>query len=178
MGANCPHVHWEQELVRRAQRRERDAVDRLIARYTPLVEARVRTYGREGPDREDLLQEGMVTLFAAIHRYDEDRSKGFAAFAEICIRRRLITILQGESRTRGVPLCRVAESVPAATVHDPALSLIGLQLSDLERRVVIALGEGFTYHEISTHLGCTVKRVDNAMQRVRRKCQALVQPEG
>ncbi len=174
MGGICPHVHWEQELLRRAKRRERDAEQRLLDRYRPLVEAKVRTFGLTGSDRDDLVQEGMVSLLGAIQRYDEQRSAGFAAFAEICVRRRLITVTQSERRSRAVPICKSVEAVPV-TMPQPGLSLAELHLTELERRVALAFGQGLTYQEISKDLNCGVKRVDNAMQRIRRKCQALIE---
>lgn len=174
MGGICPHVHWEQELLRRAKRREREAEERLLDRYRPLVEAKVRTFGFTGSDRDDLVQEGMVSLLGAIQRYDERRSAGFAAFAEVCVRRRLITVTQTERRSRAVPLCAYVESVPT-TMPAPELALAELHLTELERRVALAFGEGFTYQEISRNLNCGIKRVDNAMQRIRRKCQALIE---
>jgi DNA-directed RNA polymerase specialized sigma24 family protein len=43
------------------------------------------------------------------------------------------------------------------------------ELTDLERAAVSLIVSGFTYSEIAEQLNCPAKRVDNAVQRARRK---------
>ena len=48
-------------------------------------------------------------------------------------------------------------------------SLIKSSLSELEYKVFILHGQGFSYDEIAKEIDQTAKVVDNAMQRVRKK---------
>lgn len=172
MSAICPHES-ERDLIRRAKHGERTALERLLERYRPLVEARARSYASRGIDREDFVQEGLISILTAVTRYDENRSVAFAAFAELCVRRRFITLAMRDRRQQAIPL-RVGTSDPAydgSPSTDLTRHIEDIPLTYLERQVMSAFHQGLTYAEISSRLNCGVKRVDNAMQRIRRKCQ-------
>ena len=54
---------------------------------------------------------------------------------------------------------------------------IGEVLSDLEWEVLTAYLEGKSYQEIAQDLGRHVKSIDNALQRVKRKLEHLLNEE-
>ncbi|MCC7434036.1 MAG: sigma-70 family RNA polymerase sigma factor [Methanoregulaceae archaeon] len=162
----------EVELLRQAKQGDRHAQEAIVRRYRPLIEARARTFARPGVDRDDLVQEGVLSVLRAIRRFDENRANGFAAFAEVCVRRRLISL--SDRAKRHVELPSLAAS-PAAQSHaiEFPFEIDGIPLTVLERQVIAAFRLGLSYAEISDQLSCGVKRVDNALQRIRRKCQRV-----
>lgn len=55
------------------------------------------------------------------------------------------------------------------------MHLIDEHLSKMERQVVLAFFEGFSYGEIASKFGVTTKSVDNALQRARQKLAKILQ---
>lgn len=67
----------ELELVRAAQAGDTAARQELIEAFLPAIGALARQYRSSVVDRLDLLQEGVVDLLRALHRYDPDRGTAF-----------------------------------------------------------------------------------------------------
>ena len=81
-----------------------NAGNELVLRYRRLVKICIRPYFLAGGDSEDLLQEGMIGLLSAIREYDSDGGSSFQFFAELCIRRRVISAARSASRQKHAPL--------------------------------------------------------------------------
>ena len=73
----------------------RAAEETLVLRYARLVRVCARPLFLAGGDSEDLIQEGMLGLLAAIRRYQPDQGPGFgplpnsasaAGFSPLCAR--------------------------------------------------------------------------------------------
>jgi len=84
----------DEELVALAQAGEGAAADILLARYRHFARAKARTYFLVGADRDDLIQEAMIGLFKAIRDFDSTRELAFRPFAELCIKRQVITAIK------------------------------------------------------------------------------------
>lgn len=178
----------DEQLCALSQQGNRPAEEVLAFRYHRLVRSCARPYFLAGGDSEDLLQEGMFGLIKAMREYDSGREASFLTFAETCIRRRLFTALKHANSGKHSPL---NQSVPlnpslydiSSTLYqvDPELLVIdrekaaGLledarkQLSELEAKILGYYLDGLTCREISETVGRSVKSVDNAVQRIRRK---------
>ena len=160
----------------------------LAARYHRLVRSCARPYFLAGGDSEDLLQEGMVGLIKAMREYDPGQSASFCTFAEVCIRRRLYTVLKSASSGKHQPLNQAIPLNPsffdvslAFAQVDPEVLLIdrektaGLleytckQLSAFEAEILGYYLDGLTCREIAGTVGKPPKSVENAVQRIRRK---------
>ncbi|MFN3477010.1 MAG: RNA polymerase sporulation sigma factor SigH [Candidatus Methylomirabilales bacterium] len=190
------------EIVRLAQRGDSDATDYLLEKYRSLVRQKVQRYFIIGAEREDLEQVGMIGLWQAIMDYREDRNVAFKAFARVCIERQIITAVKAATRQKQLPLNNsisldtpihpdeddeqpLWELIPAEEAEDPAniiiynelLQIVEEQLvnslSAFERQVLEAYREGKPYREMAAELKCTVKSIDNALSRVKRKLFAL-----
>ena len=94
----------DEQLCAACQTGNRNAEEVLAARYHRLVRSIARPYFLAGGDNEDLLQEGMVGLIKAMREYDPGQSASFCTFAEVCIRRRLYTVLKSASSGKHQPL--------------------------------------------------------------------------
>ncbi len=175
------------------------ATECILARYKNLVRSRARMYFLAGADKEDLIQEGMIGLFKAIRDFDETRPASFCGFAELCIKRQIITAVKTATRQKHMPLNSyvslnnpvydnesegyLADVLPGSAETDPEHLFILREnaeflndrmeevLSGLEKSVLALYLEGKSYQEISKILDKPTKSIDNALQRVKKKME-------
>ena len=151
-----------------------------------------------GAETEDLIQEGMFGLFKAVRDYDPEKNAGFYSFAELCIRRQLISALKGASRLKHGPLNTyvslnkpvqedsertLMDVLGGSRLDDPETLLISREeytvitgkiervLSDFEKQVLEAYLSGYSYRDIAKQTGAQPKSVDNALQRIKKKLE-------
>ena len=178
----------DEQLCQLSSDGSRQAEEILASRYHRLVRSCARPFFLAGGDSEDLLQEGMFGLLKAMREYDGTRDASFHTFAEMCIRRRLYSVLKAANSAKHFPL---NQSVPLnPSLFDASSSFaqvdpedllidrekaaamledVRKQLSDFEVKILGYYLEGLTCREISETVCRTPKSVDNAIQRIRRK---------
>ena len=186
----------DDDIVVLAQQGDGEALEYLLDKYKNFVRARARSYFLVGADHEDIVQEGMIGLYKAIRDYKPDKQSVFRAFAELCVKRQIITAIKTATRQKHVPLNsyvslnkplygeesdRTLLDVIEGRVTNPEDLFIGQEdvshiqnqlgsvLSDLEQQVLDAFLDGKSYQEIAEMLNRHVKSIDNALQRVKRK---------
>ncbi len=106
-----------------------DQQSRVIASRT-FVEALARRMAASMPsgvDVGDLVQDGMIGLIDAVHRYDEGRGIRFETFAERRVRGAMIDALRRDAWPRGVRRVRreleaAREALRATTGGEPSLA--------------------------------------------------------
>ena len=175
---------------------DRIAEEALVMRYHRLVRICARPYFLAGGDSEDLIQEGMVGLLAALREYDSGKAASFRTFAEVCIKNRLISVIKAAARDKHIPLNNyVSFETPLFSGNgdhyaygaadqlqeDPEAILLGReafqermralegQLSGFEASILRLYLNGLSYSEIAAEVNKSPKSVDNAVQRIRRK---------
>ena len=169
-----------------------EAGNALVLRYRRLVKSCTRPFFLAGGDSEDLLQEGMIGLLSAIREFDPDGVSSFRSFAELCIRRRVISAARSASRLKHAPLndglsleqLQSGESqhlFQQLTAHSPEdlildqtwadefLAVCSSYLSDFENRILMDYLDGLSYAEMAKRRGRSEKSIDNAIQRIRKK---------
>lgn len=161
----------------------RDAEEELVKRYLRPVRVCARPYFLAGGDSEDLIQEAMFGLLKAIREFDPSHDARFKTFAEVCIRNRIRSAVTNAARSKHAPL---NDSIPfespmmgseaspeelyiSREEEMERLGRLDQQLSPLERKVLNLFLLGLSYQEISEQVGRSIKSVDNAVQRIRRK---------
>ena len=191
----------DEVLAGLAQAGDREAEDILIRRYVEMIRGKAHLYFIVGADSEDVIQEGMIGLFKAIHDYSGDREATFKTFAELCISRQILTAVKTASRLKHQPLNdsvslstpvdetgggTLEESLggdmasnPEAVFMENTLSSLltdenSTLFSSMERRVLKEYLAGKKYPEIAQSLGKSYKAVDNAMQRIRKKISEYI----
>lgn len=80
-----PHAKITNDLLALAQNGDETAVAALIARMMPAIRKGAAAATAPGLDFEDAVQEGLIGLFEAMHRYDTAAGMAFASFAAACI---------------------------------------------------------------------------------------------
>lgn len=169
----------------------------LFRLYEPAIGAIARNYIVRFAgcrlSREDLMQEGRVALAQAIETFRSDRGAGFHTFAELVIRRRIISCIkqvihQQRAYDSSVNLddmvhenTRVYDCVPARkNLDDPeyycayrdagrSLSRVLDALKPKEQKVLGEWISGSSYREAAEHLGVSTKSYDCSLQRLRQK---------
>ena len=191
----------DDDVVVLAQQGDGEALEFLLDKYKNFVRGRARSYFLVGADHEDIVQEGMIGLYKSIRDFKPDKQSSFRAFAELCVKRQIITAIKTATRQKHVPLNsyvslnkplygeesdRTLLDVIEGRVTNPEELFIGQEdmshiqeqigtvLSDLEQQVLSAFLDGKSYQEIAEMLGRHVKSIDNALQRVKRKLQKLL----
>lgn len=188
----------DEELISNFKLSDSGIYEYLLDKYKYLVRAKERAYFLNGGSEEDMIQEGMIGLFKAIRDYSNDKNCSFKSFAELCIKRQMITAVKSSTRQKHMPMINyISLDRPAfdneddkpvmEALHieeqasDPQAILIKSEdkanlmqkmdevLSKFEKTVLEMYLNGQSYDEISSHLGKTNKSVDNALQRVKKK---------
>ncbi|MCM3757793.1 MULTISPECIES: RNA polymerase sporulation sigma factor SigH [Sporosarcina] len=193
----------DEQLIGIIQEGNTDALDFLITKYQSFVRMKARSYFMMGGDKEDIIQEGMIGLYKAIRDFREDRLSSFKGFAELCIKRQIITAIKTATRQKHIPLNssvsldkpvydeesdRTLMDVLTGSVNDDPEDLMIYKenfvqmevemnkvLSSLEKEVLGLYLDGQSYQEISEELNRQVKSVDNALQRIKRKLERYMQ---
>lgn len=197
------HDSFDEEIVvELARKGDPKAQEQLIRKYKNFVRSKARAYFLIGADREDIVQEGMIGLFKAMRDFQPDRVTSFRSFAELCIKRQIITAIKTATRQKHIPLNSyvslnkpIFDEESDRTLYDMMMNSkelnpehlvikreelsqieekMGEVLSDLEWKVLNAYLEGKSYNEISLEMNKHVKSVDNALQRVKKKLEKFM----
>lgn len=173
------------------------ALDYIMEKYKNFVFSKAKPFFIVGAEKEDIIQEGMIGLFKAIKGYDESKEVTFRVFADLCIRRQIMTAIKAATRQKHIPLNSylslnktaydeesdrtVMDMLDMETVPDPLDTITSREtyeklemkmnelLSDFEQKVLAEYLNGCSYSEIATRLDSHVKAVDNAVQRIKKK---------
>ncbi len=185
-------------LLARAGQGDQQAIESLLIRYKDLVRRKASAMFMAGADAEDVVQEGMIGLFKAIRDYRSVHQVPFAAFASYCIMAQITDAVRQASRQKHRPLndslslqsliqtedsgdFYLFERFVSATEPDPEEILLNrenladlrvfflAELSQLEQQIVLLFIQQLSYQQIADCLGCTPKKVDNALHRSRQK---------
>lgn len=182
---------------------ESDALQKIIERYTPIINNKANKYFAIGFDKNDIIQEGMIGLLSAVKNYDNESNTSFKTFANLCIDRKLITLLKSANRQKQMPLNNaislnkkingdieendneLMEIIDNG--YNPVDDFINKEyykritynlynkLSKHEKDVLNEYLTGKSYAEIAQKLNCQEKSVDTALTRIRRKGADLMQ---
>ena len=190
----------DEKLAELAQAGDETAEEVLINRYKELVKSRARMYFIAGADAEDVIQEGMIGLIKAIRSFDGSKGASFSTFANLCIKRQLITAVKLSNRKKHSPLnyyvsfytendddVALVDELQADQAFEPENQMLGQlesqklaetidkKLSKFERQVLEGYLAGKSYDELAEAFGKTYKSIDNAIQRIRKKLRDIEQ---
>ena len=184
------------ELVERACGGSESAFLALVNRYLPMIRKQVAVLRRLAED-DDLAQEGLTGLFAAVRTYDPAKA-AFSTYAGVCVRNHLLSVARKWSAARAIPASEIVSidegfddgGILSDERDDPA-HLVGKRedekrlyrklrdsLSENEYHVLVLYIQNFSYREIGEKTGMTPKAVDNALQRARRKLTSTSLSDG
>lgn len=171
-----------EQLVVLAKQGEATAKEGLYLRYKKTVRSIANSFFLIGGEKEDLLQEGTMGLLSAVDDYDSDKGS-FSAFARLCIRRRMLTAISKENNGKNTLLLSAlpldehivsSSNDPLEIVLDRDLlqsvrGYIEKNLTSSEQQTLSLYLQGFSYQEISSQTRKSLKSVDAALQRAKKK---------
>lgn len=187
------------ELVKKAQEGDQEAVTQIFNKYKGFVMMKSRNYFLNGADREDLLQEGMIGLLKAIRAYDDGKNASFNTFASLCIKRQIITAIKnsnsGKNRMLNLAVngfyegeeSNVSYDKKSLNFYNPEEIFLGKEkieglkeylfsnLSKMENEIFDFMLLGNNYIEIAEKTGRSIKSVDNAIQRIKKKVKGFLE---
>lgn len=173
------------DTVYAARYGDKAAMNELISSLAPTVESIASGYvGRCPMSRSDLIQEGMIGLLGSVYGYDPDEGVRFETYATVCISNRIKSAVRNQLRSKHIPLngyVDIDDVDISDDMSDPQTIIvmqeqfedlsesIEKKLTSLEKDVLRLHIEGHNYSSIAEVLSISVKSVDNALQRARKK---------
>ena len=181
----------DEELVRAARADDAQAMEALLLRYAGMVRGIARGYFLAGGGTDDLIQEGMIALYCSVGDYDFT-SMRFKSFAYLCVTRRILDAVKASGRQKNRPLNNYVSLFDLSVelpVPDPLEEMIDREnreelfrkinevLSDFEFRILALYMKGLSASEICALTKKNEKSVDNALQRSKKKIQAILKTD-
>ncbi len=187
MEKSLPSSLADEELLTLYQNGDGDAAAVLLSRYIPLINRYAYQF-RGVLDPDDLIQEGSIGFLDAVRNYLPGSGTKFSSYASVCIRNRMRKAVEKSSSKKAgilnnsIPLEdaeeRSDEQTPEQIFIDKerleaVLADVNNVLSPLERKILFSHLGGCDYQTIADSLHISLKSVDNALQRVRRKLKSI-----
>lgn len=189
----------DDDLLLKAKNGNHEAMEKVINQYQKLVYKNSQNFFLRGGEGNDLEQEGYIGLIKAIKAYKPNTEASFATFANLCIRRQLITTIKKANTDKhkifndsiikdsySENIEKIDYKTLSLCFHTPEELLLGKELlqllnnyldknlSDFEKQVFSHLIQQKTYIEIADILGDTPKRIDNTIQRIKKKVKGYL----
>lgn len=192
----------DEKLILMLRKGNGEVTDFLLDKYKGIVKRKARTMFLIGGDTDDLIQEGMIGLYKAIHDFDEDKETSFLTFANLCIDRQIYTAINASNRKKHSPLnsyvsfSRAQEETShnngylinnnSDNLKNPEEIYIDKEnvmyiemelertLSEFEYQVLCMYIEGSGYQEIARKMDKKPKAIDNALQRIKIKVNEII----
>ncbi|MGD9567322.1 MAG: sigma-70 family RNA polymerase sigma factor [Sedimentibacter sp.] len=184
----------DEELISKIKNGNEQAERCLYKRYSYIIKRITSSFFIIGGGMDDLFQEAMIGLVKAVNGYDDSYQNSFRSYAEVCIRRQIITAIRKaktyDSYKKCISFYDFANNDEDVTILEEYADLESLNpenvliceeerdhyysktsefLSKFERTVLAEYGKGKSYEEISLTLNKNTKSIDNALQRVKKK---------
>ena len=193
----------DEQLVLLSAQGNNSAEETILHRYKNYVKSKARTYYLIGADNDDVVQEGMIGLYKAIRDFKPEKNITFKTFADVCITRQILTAIRTANRNKHNPL-NASVSINAPVFGDDSETTfvniirqnsvsnpeeiyiidetlreikneISKKLSGFENQVLELYLDGLSYIEISETMNKSLKSIDNALQRIKKKLMDLNQ---
>ena len=177
------------ELLEKAKAGDEEATNSVILNYRDTVAAIAAKYKNSPLEYDDIIQEGMIGLLAAIKSFNSEKGTKFTTYASRCIDNSIISALNKFKRLKDIPQENIVElddetlsSQYGISAEDEYLAKESVSaltdilyegLSRFENEVLRLHIVGCSYTEIAEKLGKNPKAIDNAIQRIRKKLNGV-----
>ncbi len=195
----------DEQLIKELRNGESDIMDFLMEKYKPMVRKKARAMYLIGGENDDLIQEGMIGLMKAVRDFSMTEKASFASFAELCVSRQMYSAIEASKRKKHIPLnsyislydeghgtgeekmVPLIDIIESEVENDPEALYFGKEfteafseklkekLSALENNVLYLHLLGTDYRKIAELLDKSPKTIDNALQRIRKKAEDLLE---
>ena len=173
----------EIELILAFRQGNEKAFLQLCDKYNALLDSLSNRYYSiclDNGEKEDFLQESKIALCDAALGFDVENSKvTFGAYAKVCVRNRLVSYLRKckAKKRQSNNFAIATEEADEASFEQIELREFEQQLTEQERKLLSGFENKvfdklvlkMSAEEISVSLGKSVKSVNNAIYRARKK---------
>lgn len=190
------------KIIYEAQLGNQQSIDKLIKLNQKLIINIIRrnNFFILNGEKEDLIQEGNIGLMKAISYFNIEKNTKFETFAGLCIKRQIITYIEKQNVNKQKLLTAAINYYPkffenkeevfleklgvnyntpeSIFIRKEELKLIvnninELKFSQLETRILNLLSKEYEYSDIIKILNENPKKIDNTIQRIRKKIKEL-----
>jgi len=192
------------ELLMLVREQNDDAKDVLYSKYQHIIDITIKKYLpfalKYGIEYRDFYQEAMLAFSDAIEHFDEKKDASLGTFITICVQRRLRNIVRCGNTSKGKidkenlsldytyedkntkfidfigddnknnPLDNIASSEYLKEIIRSCKS----KLSSYEQEVFELMISEYSYQDIAEILGESPKKIDNTIQRIKRKIKDVI----
>ena len=185
-----------------AQDGNKESMENLVKKYQGLVYQNGKNFFLKDGSLDDVFQEGFIGLIKAIKAYDSTKNASFATFATLCIRRNIISAIKYANSEkfkilnlaihsnndkendwntenifyqRNLTYSRFESEELLITIEQLQFLNHNLKLSNFEKEVFKHMVDQNTYIEISKLLNENAKKIDNTIQRVKKKIRLCLE---
>lgn len=185
-----------------AQQGNKECMENLIKKYQGLVYQNGKNFFLKDGSPDDIFQEGFIGLVKAIKSYDNTKNTAFSTFANLCIRRNIISAikyansekfrilnlaiysnsdLEGDWNIENIFYQRYSTNFnfeteeSLITIEQLQFLNYNLRLSNFEKKVFKHLLSQYTYIEIAKLLNENTKKIDNTIQRIKKKIRICLE---
>lgn len=169
-----------------------DMIEKIFLNYKNYILKKSQCFYINGGDIEDLQQEGYIGLLKAIKYFDCSKDVNFNSFACLCIKRQMLTAIRNSNTAKNQGLNEAVNqenkienflytSEKSLELYSPEEIALGkellsslnkfleIKLTPLEKKVTTYLLNEYKYIEIAKQLNEEPKKIDNCIQRIKRK---------
>ena len=149
------------------------ATELLIDKYKPLILSSISKLNLTKEEKEEFYAEGLIYLVKAIHSYNERFFMSFNSYFTLILKRRFIKKKKKKShKTKIVYLDNIEEFIVdnSNKLENQILREDKILLSAFERRIYeLKFINNETPRKIAKELNCEVKKIYDAIDRIRKK---------
>lgn len=181
----------DERLAQLAKDGDAEAMETLIVRYRYLVTSIAHSYFLIDGDLEDLIQVGQIGVFKAINTYNGKVEFKFYAYK--VVKNTVLSAIKKSNTSKNLPLNNYIplsgfvdgdndknilladenfspeETYINNETEEELKDRIFSSLSKYESEILTYYLQGYTYVEISSKLNKSIKSIDNALQRIKKK---------
>ncbi len=173
----------DEELVALAREESSGvAVIELMNRVSGFIGYKAAQFaGSDLQDKQDFQQQGLIGVLHAIRSYDANNGAKFSTYACRSAINSMIALYKQQNK-HSVPTVALEslysteygtyDELSSYEAVEEIAEKIKTRLSDFERAVLAIYLRGGSYAQIAAQTGKSVKSIDNAVQRIRRKLKA------
>lgn len=179
----------ELNILMKAKAGDNESFEILLKKYEKYIYMNTKGYYLADGEREDLIQEGIIGLLKGIKSYDSEREASFKTFVIMCMRRQIISAIKSSNSKKNKFINNLNNDLEAGYIDNnyversPNAEEIYIykelmeefreytkeHFSDLEKKVLEKLIQGYNYSEIAKILNKSPKVIDNTYQRIKNK---------
>ncbi len=172
-------------LAALSKKGDEKAFEEITIRYIRLLYSIASKYNIDGYETQDMVQEGLLAFLIATKTYDESGNASFKNYASKCAKNRFNDIAKKSKSKSAVPKSQIVsihsiedKTDEAQNIEDYVLEREYLKtfikhldsmLNSNEKKVFNMYAKGYSYKEIADKIDSTPKKVDNILQKIKKK---------